>query len=160
MKGCSFTGHRKISKDVVPRLEGFVMRAIEYAYGLGCRSFYCGGALGFDTMAAKAVILFRMRHSDVRLIIIAPCKEQSASWSARERDMYDYVMASADEIELVSDEYTPDCMRKRNERLAQLCDIMIAYSGKQRSGSGQTVRMAERLGKPVYNLFMAAETGS
>ena len=157
MNACSFTGHRKISKDVIPRLEGLVMRAVEYAYGLGCRSFYCGGALGFDTMAAKAVILFRMHHSDVRLIIVAPCKDQSASWSECERDMYDYVMASADEVEIVCDEYTPDCMRKRNERLAQLCDIMIAYVGKERSGSGQTVRIAERLGKTVYNLFSAAK---
>jgi predicted Rossmann fold nucleotide-binding protein DprA/Smf involved in DNA uptake len=44
-------------------------------------------------------------------------------------------------------------MKKRNEYLAEVADVVIAYSGRERSGSAQTIRMAEKLGKRVFNLF-------
>ena len=157
MNGCSFTGHRAIPNEVRARLNGLLTRAIAYAYDNGCRSFYCGGALGFDTMAAKAIILFRMSHPDARLIILVPCKDQSLAWQWAAKDMYDYLLSAADEVVYVTDgAYTSDCMRRRNAMLAEVCDILIAYSGNPRSGSGQTVRMAQKLGKTVYNLYSAA----
>lgn len=153
MKSCSFTGHRIIPNDHIKKLDSLLSRAIEFAYSEGCRNFYTGGALGFDTMAAKQLLSYRMYHSDVRIIVAVPCREQSKKWSDAERDMYDYILANADEVVFCSEEYTKDCMKKRNEYLAEVCDILIAYSGRYSSGSAQTVRMATRLGKEVYNLY-------
>lgn len=150
---CSFTGHRSISsahkRDIVPLL----VRAIEYAYSEGCREFFSGGALGFDTLAAREVIRFKQTHPDVRLVMVLPCIDQDRAWSLREREMYSYVLKNADEAVYISDEYTDRCMRERNFRLASECDIMIAYLGRRMSGAGQTVAMAERMGKRIYNLY-------
>ena len=153
MKVCAFTGHRKIEDGHKSRIDGLLLRAISYAYENGCRTFATGGALGFDTLAAREIIRFRMSHPDVKFIAVLPCRNQSDSWTSAQVNMYEYTILNADEIEYVSDEYTDGCMKKRNQRLAEMCDMLIAYVSRPYSGSAQTVRMASTLGKVVYNLF-------
>ncbi len=154
---CSFTGHRAIEPHHKETLGPLLARAIGYAYNEGCRAFYLGGALGFDTFAAQQVLLFRMTHSDVTLNLILPCRDQSDRWGNGSVQMYEYLLSQADTVEYVSDLYTEGCMKARNERLASLCDIMIAYLGHGRSGASQTVRLAKNLGKRVYNLYPTLE---
>lgn len=153
MKACSFTGHRHIDPDCIKPLEALLVRAIDYVYGEGCRVFYTGGALGFDTLAAQLLIKKRMYFPDIKLILVIPCVDQADKWGYAARQMYDYVAANADEIIFTSDAYTKSCMKIRNEKLVELCDVLIAYSGREYSGSAQTVRMANKAGKTVYNLF-------
>lgn len=158
MRGCSFTGHRQIEYAHKPAIADLVARAISYAYGEGCRDFYIGGAVGFDTVAAQQVLLFRMSHPDVTLNLVLPCRDQTAKWNDRQREMYDYLLSQADTVEYISDEYTRYCMSMRNRRLVELADILIAYVGHDRSGSSQTKRMAESAGKRVYNLYPTLES--
>lgn len=153
MECCSFTGHRVIESEKASALEKLIDRAVEYAYGKGCRKFLCGGALGFDTMAAKTVISKRMKYSDIRLLMVLPCKNQAEKWSERARSMYEYTVSVADEVIYISESYTPSCMRERNLYLAEHCDMLVAYVGRRNSGAAQTLRFAERLKKSVYNLF-------
>ena len=80
MKVCSFTGHRQIKSDHVNDLPGLVERAIKYAYDNGCRRFIAGGALGFDTVAAREVIRFRISHPDVSLVLFLPCLLSFGPW--------------------------------------------------------------------------------
>jgi uncharacterized phage-like protein YoqJ len=153
MISCSFTGHRDIAPERIEALNAILTRGVEYVYDLGVREFYTGGALGFDTMAAKAVIMFRMSHPDVHLHLLLPCRGQSDGWSQRQREVYDFIIGLADEVEYVSDEYYKGCMRARNLRLAECADVLIAYSGRSGSGSSQTIRFAKELGKEVFNLW-------
>ena len=142
MKSCSFTGHRVIAAEKTSALEMLIDRAVEYAYGEGCRDFLCGGALGFDTMAARSVIAKRIKYPDMRLLMVLPCKNQTDRWTERERFMYEYTLSVADEVIYISDEYTSSCMKERNLYLAENCDILIAYVGRSNSGAAQTVRFA------------------
>ena len=153
MQCCAFTGHRRIEAGHTERLTALLSRAISYAYSEGCRTFITGGALGFDTMAAKEIIRFRLSHPDVIFKTVLPCKNQSDSWSDAQISIYEYTLSNADEVEYVADEYDDDCMRRRNQRLADSCDILIAYVSRPYSGSAQTVRMATKAGKRVYNLY-------
>ena len=152
-KICAFTGHRQIKAEHKNLIYKRLDAAIEYAYSLGCRTFLSGGAVGFDTIAAREVLRFKLTHHDVSLIMLLPCVEQDTLWSDRQRDDYGYLLRSADEIQYISDSYDDECMRRRNQALAQRCDIMIAYLSHSRSGAGQTVRMAEKEGKTVFNLY-------
>ena len=154
---CSFTGHRKIIPAHKKRIFDLLSRAIEYAYNEGCRTFLSGGAIGFDTEAARAVLLFKMAHPDVKLIMLLPCTSQDAYWTDSQRDAYNYLLRAADRVEYVSEQYTDDCMKKRNLRLAEMCDILIAYVGRGNSGSAQTMRFAQKMGKRVYNLYPTLE---
>ena len=160
LKRCSFSGHRTVEEKHKKKLPELLLRAIEYAYSRGCRTFYAGGAIGFDTYAAREVLLFRIVHPDVRLVMLLPCKNQDLKWSAKQRDAYNYIIASADEVVYVSDDYSRDCMRKRNTELVRRSDILIAYLAHKNSGSSQTVSMAERAGIEVYNLYPALDRES
>lgn len=153
MQACSFTGHRKIEEKHIGKIDELLLRAIAYAYGEGCRKFYVGGALGFDTIAAKQVIFFRMSHPDAELHVIVPCKNQCEGWSPSQISMYEYTLSSADHVEYLFENYRDGCMRARNQRLVDLSDIIIAYVARDHSGAAQTVRMAKRSGKTVYNLY-------
>ena len=150
---CSFSGHRKIEQKLVPSVCEHLARAIRYAYDEGCREFCCGGAVGFDTLAAREVIKFRMSHADVRLVLYLPCINQNEKWSERQSDNYEYILSLADEIKYSSDEYTKTCMKERNQALAEVADILVVYVGYSSSGSAQTARMGEKLGKRVFNLY-------
>ena len=154
---CSFTGHRRIAAERVRVMNETLASAIAFAYSRGVRTFLAGGALGFDTYAAKAVILFRMTHPDVRLVLLLPCKDQDAKWTDAERAEYAFVLKSADEIEYISENYTDDCMRERNRALASRADMLIAYVTRSRSGAAQTLRMAEALKKETYNIAVRVD---
>ena len=154
---CAFTGHRAIKAEHSRALPPLVLRAIEYAYSRGCRTFLAGGAVGFDTVAARQVILFRMSHPDVKMHLLLPCKNQDEKWSERQRQSYQYTLSLADEVHYISEEYTRDCMKKRNQALVADADLVISYVSHSESGAAQTVRMAMRAGKEVYNLYPTLE---
>lgn len=153
VKSCSFTGHRQIKPEHKENLLPLLHRTINYAYEEGCRDFYTGGAVGFDTIAAREMIKFRLTHPGVRLILCLPCINQDSGWLPSEKAAYNHILSSADEVIYVSEEYTESCMRGRNFLLANKCDILIAYSGRAHSGSAQTVRMADAMGKEILNIY-------
>lgn len=153
MQACCFTGHRRIEHRHLGKIDDLVMRAVAFAYEAGCRRFYVGGAIGFDTVAAKQVILFRISHPDAELHVIAPCKNQSDNWSSADVSIYEYILSNANTVEYVSDNYTDGCMRVRNARMVDLSDIVFAYVSRNYSGAAQTVRLAQKAGKTVYNLY-------
>lgn len=157
MRKCSFTGHRNIPKRHETALVGILRRGIQYVYDEGVRHFYIGGALGFDTLAAKELVLFRFSHPDIVMHLVLPCLDQTQRWSARQRDMYEYILSEADTVEYIADDYYDGCMFDRNIRLVEECDCLIAYVGRSSGGAAQTKRLAERAGKPVYNLYHEAE---
>ena len=152
-KTCAFTGHRRIASGHTKPLCDLVDRALEYAYAEGCRTFLSGGALGFDTLAARRVIAFRQRHPDVRLVFMLPCENQDEKWNDGQRDAYGFLLRHADSVIYAAELYEDGCMKRRNEMLAASADMVVAYVSHSGSGSAQTVRIAERLGTPVYNLY-------
>lgn len=160
MTTCAFTGHRNIKESHKRTLPDLLARAIGYAYEKGCRRFIAGGAIGFDTAAAREVLRFRLSHPDVTLILFLPCLDQDASWNAGQRDSYEYILNAADEVKYISEGYDKACMKRRNQAMAEECDIMIAYVARDRSGASQTIRMAREIGKETYNLYPELEKGS
>ncbi len=152
-KGCSFTGHRTLPLYALKKIEDLLERAIAYAYREGCRVFYNGGAIGFDILAAERVLAFRKTNPDIKLVMLLPCKEQDLKWSEGQKARYRKVLKAADELRFISEEYTPYCMRKRNEALVSSADILIAYLSHPNSGAAQTVAMAKRKGIAVFNLY-------
>ena len=158
MQTCSFTGHRRIMPQHTDKLPELISRAINYAYENGCRTFLAGGAIGFDTLAAREVIRFRISHPDVTLRLALPCVNQEANWTEAQKSAYSYTLSSADEIIYISDEYTDTCMKERNRYLADHADLLIAYVSRAASGAGQTVRMAKERGARVYNLYPTLES--
>jgi len=66
----SFTGHRHLTAQDVERLDALLPQVLEEYYQQGKRVFLSGGALGFDTLAAQAVLALRKKHPAVQLIMV------------------------------------------------------------------------------------------
>ena len=152
MKSCSFTGHRKIK--ITPELIRRLKDTILYVVGLGVTEFYAGGSWGFDMLCEQTVIEMQKEYSTVKLHLILPCppEEQTKGWNATLVSEYKKILEYADSVTVLSEHYTDECMKKRNARLVELADYCICYCTNRRSGTGQTVRMAENKGIPVINI--------
>lgn len=154
MRSICFTGHRSIIKSA--ELKQSVWNVIENSIKNGVTDFYAGGALGFDTICALVVLQLRRRYPQIRLNLILPCSEedQTAKWNSDQKLLYNEILVQADSVERVSEHYYNGCMKVRNERLVELADCCICYynNKKRASGTGQTVRLAEKKGIKIINL--------
>ena len=121
----------------------------------GVTDFYNGGAIGFDMLCAETVIAIKAEHSDIKLHMLLPCppEEQVKGWNKAQIERYNNILQAANCVTVLSEHYTDDCMKQRNERLVELADYCICYCTNPRSGTGQTVRMARDKGIDVINLF-------
>ena len=152
MYGCCFTGHRQIPLPEISPLTARLDAMIAELYGQGCRVFYAGGAMGFDTVAASRVLLFRDRHPDVRLYLLLPCRDQTKGWPEPEAMRFEEILCRSDGFRYVQEEYVPSVMTERNRALVASADVCVAYMQRENSGAGQTVRFAKEKGIPVRNL--------
>lgn len=155
MKNVFFTGHRQYPQSE----ENAIILAVILTKLVsdGATDFYAGGALGWDMICAYAVLKMRKVYPDVKLHLVLPCppEEQTAKWNASDKEEYQEILEAADSVEIVSEHNDKNCMKKRNERLVELGDICVCYYNKKRirSGTAQTVRIAEKSGKKIINIL-------
>ena len=97
-KACCFTGHRIIPGEIVEQLKLRLRNGVDYLHQRGITVFYAGGALGFDTLAAEAVLDRRNIFPDIRLVIVMPCREQTKGWNRDAAARYEHIIAAADEV--------------------------------------------------------------
>ncbi len=148
----SFTGYRPsklgfFSEDdpMCVDLKRRLAKQISELYEKGADSFFSGMALGVDMWCAEEVLKLRELHSEVRLTAVLPCRSQAEKWSEADRQRYHDLLAKCDKVICVSEEYTKDCMFKRNRALVELCDLLVAvYDGKS-GGTKYTVDYAAKL---------------
>ena len=157
-KTACFTGHRDINANI-SALSSLLCSTLDCLITeQGVTDFYAGGAVGFDTLAADAVLRMREKYPLVKLHLVLPCSnaEQTKDWTAEQVADFNRIIGLADSVEYISDRYYNGCMKDRNARLVELaseCCICYWNPKNYRSGTGQTVRMAQRKGIEVINLF-------
>ena len=152
---CCFAGHRIIAKGELLRLKKRLSNTIESLIHQGVLSFACGGAIGFDMLAGYTVLHFKEKYPALKLIMILPCRNQSEKWSQKDKSDYIQLLADSDNVIYTSEHFFDGCMKQRNIRLLEGSSYCIAYLKNGRSGTGQTVRMANDKGITVFNLAIA-----
>ena len=152
-----FTGHRSLSRALLPDIRSRVASAISQAYENGYRTFLCGGARGFDTLAALEVLKFRNSHPDIRLIIAVPCSSQADRWTAEDRKVWQSVCDKADDVNILSDSYYNGCMQARNRYMVDASSLCLCYLVRFEGGTWSTVRYALHRGLLLMNLAMPDE---
>lgn len=152
-KTVCFTGHRTIAADDLADVRRGLYETVPALISDGFDTFICGGALGFDTEAAECVMSVRRRYPHVRLLLVLPCRDQTARWkSHRALLRYRAAIGAADDVEYITDFYTDGCMLKRNRRMLELSSVCVAYMLTFSGGTGYTVRCAEKEGIRVINI--------
>ena len=151
-KTCCFTGHRDIPSGAYQRIFKKTEEMVESLIERGYLYFGTGGALGFDTIAAFAVLKLKERYPDVRLILVLPCLTQTRGWSREDVEIYEDIKSKADKVVYTSQEYTRGCMHKRNRHLVDNSSACIAYFTESKGGTAYTVEYALKNGLTVFNI--------
>ena len=151
-KTCCFTGHRKIPSGqydlIASRLKCEITELIERGYIY----FGTGGAIGFDTMAAQTVLELKEKYSQIRLILVLPCKTQTRGWCSTDVRIYEGIKARCDKLVYTSEEYNSGCMFKRNRHLVDNSSVCICYLTKSKGGTAYTVEYGKKAGIKIINV--------
>ncbi len=161
---CCFTGHRpsklpcggrRYSREIEV-LYRMLNYEIRYAHSKGFVNFVSGMAQGFDMLAAECV-LQNAKELGIRLVCAIPSINQTDKWTEQWRKKYDALVDDSSIIVYTEYEYTKNSYMKRNRYMVDNSGLVIACynqdSADYRSGTGATVRYAQKNGVPVVNLW-------
>ncbi len=138
-KTCAVTGHRDIDKNFDREILRIIfLKLIEEGYDC----FLIGMALGFDTMCFQ--ILEKIREKkDIKIIAVIPCLTQDYKFSVEDKKEYQRMIKSSNQKIILSKDYTPYCMTKRNMFMVDNCSLLISYLRRESGGTFKTVKYAE-----------------
>ena len=148
---CAFTGHRVIPRADYERIKNNTVAAVTSLLSRGFYHFLVGGALGFDTLAARIILMLRESHPEIRLTVAVPCEGQTDGWREADRVRYEKIIEHADRAVLLSRGYSRGAMLKRNRYMIDNSAACIAYLTKNRGGSAYTVNYARERGLEIIN---------
>ncbi len=145
-KACAVTGHRILKKEFnTDNLKITVEHLIKNGY----TQFLIGMALGFDTVCFNFLEQVR-KTFDIKIIACIPCKSQSEKFTLAQKREYERMLSVSDMKVLVSEEYTPTCMQKRNRFMVDNASCLIAHLNRDYGGTASTVKYAEKENIKVY----------
>lgn len=148
---CAFTGHRVIGeKDRENLIEKLDLTVADLAEK-GVERFICGGALGFDTLAAQAVLRLKEKKN-VFLELALPCGDQAAKWSEKQKAEYERIRARADRVNVLFDKYVTGCMQFRDAFMVDNADILVSFYRGKPGGTQYTYMYAENRGLKIIQL--------
>ncbi|MBQ9545620.1 MAG: DUF1273 family protein [Clostridia bacterium] len=149
---CCFSGHRIVPDEQKPVLEKKLDDVIAGLRKEGVDRFVCGGAIGFDTLAAQAVLRAKKTDPSLILILALPCPDQAEKWSSKDRMIYLNTVRAADVVHIVSPEYSSGCMHKRNRFMVGMSSHCVYYLTKNLGGTYYTVQCAVKAGLKMHPL--------
>lgn len=108
-----------------------------------------GGALGFDTLAARACWL-----EGIPYIVAVPFTGQESIWPAPARARYARMLEHADQVVVVSQGgYSPAKMHRRNHYMVDRADHVWAFWDGSQGGTSECIAYAVEQDKFLYNLY-------
>lgn len=146
---CFFTGHRDVPRDAYDNIYNETKERIKVLAQNGYTDFICGGAIGFDTLAANAVLEMRNEY-DIKLHLFLPCADQTKYFSDGQKAEYERIKAECDSVNVLYDKYFRGCMHARNRKMADESQSCIAFLQTESGGTAYTVSYAKKLGIDIY----------
>ena len=84
--------------------------------------------------------------------MVVPCLSQAKKWSEDDIRIYEEMKKEADKIVYTSQEYTSDCMYKRNRHLVDSSSLCVCYMTKPSGGPAYTVNYAISKNLMIINI--------
>lgn len=153
-KTLCFSGHRPEKlpfngdegHPATRRLKSLLAKEIRDSIEEGYTCFIAGLARGVDNWAARIVLDEKLRNPEIKLICVKPYEGHGDSWKGVDRWELSHILESADEVVTLCPSYQKGCMKKRNEYMVNHSSKLIAVVSDYKSGTGQTIRYAQKQG--------------
>lgn len=108
-----------------------------------------GMALGWDYALAAAAF-----DLDIPFIAAVPFEGQESMWPKESQDNYKILLRAAEKVVHVCEAgYAPWKMQARNQWMVDNSDTVLALWDGSKGGTGNCVIYANKVGKPIINLW-------
>ena len=125
LKSVCFSGHRIVPFAKQNEIMRLLRNEITKSYHEGYRCFYCGMAIGFDLLAAKAILSLKSELPQIKIIAVLPCREQNDKWNEKNKVEYETILKKVDDVVIISDHYHQRCFLQRNDYMVQQSSRLI-----------------------------------
>ena len=149
---CCFTGHRVIPEKDLPGILKRTEQAVRQLIERGVVFFGVGGAIGYDTEAAK--LLFRLRATDypqIKVILVYPFEGFTSRWSDEQRAEYARLLPQYDKAVCVAQRASREAYLERDRHLVNGSAYCIAYCTRDSGGTAYTLRYARQQELKIFN---------
>lgn len=144
----AITGHRTLGGDFDKEvLKNTLIGLIEEGYD----TYYCGMALGFDTVTAELLLELKKNYQ-VKICACVPCADQDKKFSDAQKAKYKEILSQCDEKVVLSESYYSGCMYVRNRYMVDRADLVLAYLNTDAGGTAYTVKYARKKNIKIINI--------
>lgn len=155
-----FSGHRPeklpLNGDndtlVIRYLKSILYKEILDSIDAGYDRFITGLARGVDLWAGEILMELKAEGENISIIAVKPYKTHGDNFIGREKFSLGRLLSNADEVICLADEYKKGCFQRRNEYMVDRSGKLIAVVSDYRSGTGATIRYAEKQGIEVRTI--------
>lgn len=159
---CGFSGHRPHrlpwdTEESDPRcvaLKIKMRQELETLVARNVTTFLCGMARGCDFYFAENVLSMRDAYPQIQLVAVLPCRSQADHWLPEEQARYSRLCGACQQVVLLQEAYTPDCMLRRNRWLIEHADCLLTVYDGGPGGTAWTVQEAKRRGMPLIPIWL------
>lgn len=134
----TFCGHAEIAQaDDVRR---WLIRTIEPLILDGADTFYVGGYGAFDSLVAAVLRELRKTYQHIQIVLVLAYLNRNINTVGYDSTLYP-------ELEAVPPRFA---ISKRNERMVEMADVVVAYVTHGWGGAAKTLEYAKRKRKTIH----------
>lgn len=151
---CCFTGHRNLPIDKTQEIEeqtAHEIRRLIVEHGV-C-FFGVGGAIGYDTLAAR--VLFQLKENEfpnIKVILVYPFEGFTDRWTPEQKAEYKKLLPKYDKKVCVCNKQNREAYLTRDRHLVDGSAYCITYCIRDYGGTAYTVRYARNKGLKIRNI--------
>ena len=119
-----------------------ILDCIEHGYNI----FITGLARGVDLWAGEIVLELQAKGYDAKLVAAVPYRGFGSNYKDMDKFILGNILLKADETVYLGESYSKGCLQRRNEYMINRSCRLLAVVSEYRSGTGQTIRYAEKQG--------------
>lgn len=162
VRSCCFTGYRpnkfpfplEDSSREYKKFDNLLIKTLLSLIDDGCHIFYTGMAMGFDILAAEAVLFLKQAYpdKDIRLFCAIPFEQQEQTFTNEWKMRYNKILNQCDNAVVLSDIYYAGCYQKRNQYMVDRSDYVLTWYDGKVGGTRNTLKYAEKNLKYIVNI--------
>lgn len=133
----TFCGHAEVQEPDTVR--SWLQETVESLVLCGADTFYLGGYGGFDHMAAAVVREQKLKHPQIRSLLVLPYLDRKAEDTGYDGTVYP-------PLETIPRRYA---IARRNKYMVDWADVVVAYVFYSWGGAATTLKYAERKKKEI-----------
>jgi len=130
-----------------------LLSAIKDAADADFTNFYSGMAIGFDILAAEAVLREKQAGAKISLVAVVPFNGQDSKWSAKWRKRHNAILEAADKVIVLRPAYARTIYYERNRYLVDNSARLIGFYNGKSGGTAYTFDYAKDQETQIVNLW-------